>query len=244
MLTAIILAWQAGAAPQQLLTQALDAVEPPPALRASFTAMVEADGAMRSFSFDPFAEEGPRFRRLDSRGRSEDLDAIVGAWEAEGQADVRLFADDLRASLADARFVAESGGGWAIRFRHRISPNDGPVDAMISSNMAGKLTFNDLTGRLMRIDYGIVEPVRLAGGAVLTEYQQTYRFHHSERWNVSYVAAYDVRARGGKWGVRATRTLRVSIRDVTFGLAGDARQALLSRPPPDLSTHERAIGAP
>jgi hypothetical protein len=239
----LVMAWQLGLSPQVLLERALDSVEPAPALRASFTAMIESDGALREIRFDPFPDTGAQFEVTQSRGRSEELDAIVTAWRDERQADVRLFADDLRQSLSDARFVQEATG-WGIRFRHRISPNDGPVDALISSNMTGRLTFNDITGRLMRIDYGVTEPVRLPNGTVITEYQQAYRFQHSDRWNVSYVAAYDVRARGGKWGVRATRSLRVSIRDVSFGLAGDARQVLASKPAPSLSTTRSAVGSP
>jgi hypothetical protein len=87
-------------------------------------------------------------------------------------------------------------------------------------------------GFLSRIDYAIEQPVRLDDGAVLREYRQTYQFDHSDRWGVSYVTSYELEARGGRWGIDETRRMRVTLTDVAFGLAGDANQDLVSKPPP------------
>lgn len=226
-----------GLSPQQALDQALDAVEPPPALRAAFRATLVSDTAVRRIEFDPYAPEDRRFRVTMSQGRDEELDAVVEGWRAERQADVRLFADDLRESLGEARILGQ-GSSFAIEFRHVISPNDGAVDALISSRMKGQLTFDEIDGFLSRIDYAIQQPVKLDDGTTLREYSQTYQFDHSERWGVSYVSSYQLEARGGRWGIEESRRMRVTLTDVAFGLAGDARQDIASKPAP--SAHSTA----
>ncbi|MEZ5937473.1 MAG: hypothetical protein R3C52_04560 [Hyphomonadaceae bacterium] len=211
-----------------LLLHALEEVEPPPSLRASFQATITSDDGIRQIAFDPYAAPDQRFRVIGRRGDSEELDAIVDSWRAEGQADARLFADDLRASLGDVRLFAD-GARWAIQFRHRISPNDGPVDQLISSRMVGNLELEEATGRLKEVSYQIEHPVKLETGATLYAYRQTYHFTHSDRWGVSFVSSYDLEARGGRWGVQESREVHVRLDAVRFALASDANQDLETR---------------
>lgn len=223
-----VIAFQLALSPAEALERALDAVEPPPALRASFRATISSGAASRHIQFDPYLPLSEQFQVTWRFGDDPELDAIVEGWRAERQADVRLFADDLRGSLGDARIVSEQGG-WSIQFRHRISPNDGAVDAAISSAMVGRLAFNGPNGLLSEVDYGLVRPIRLDDGTTLRTYQQTYRFGYSERWGVSFVSSYELEARGGRWGFNESRRVKVTLTDVAFGLAGDANQQLASK---------------
>ena len=52
----------AGLAPEQALERALDAAEPPAALRAAFHATLTAGNAIRRIEFDPYADPATRFR--------------------------------------------------------------------------------------------------------------------------------------------------------------------------------------
>ncbi len=210
------------------LAAALDLVEPPPALRASFKATLSSQTAQRTISFDPNAENGPSFKVIASVGRDAELDAIVEGWRAERQADVRLFADDLRLSLGAAQVVNREGQAL-LEFRHQISPNDGPVDAIVSSRMVGEMALDPRSGRLRHVDYRIVRPVRLDDGTVISDYAQRYVFGYSSRWDVSYVSSYQLEARGGRWGFRDSRRFSVAVNDVAFSLASDARQELATR---------------
>jgi hypothetical protein len=216
--------------PEAALERALDAVEPPPALRAAFRATLVSGAAVRRIEYDPYAEAGEQFRITMEHGKDEELDAVVAGWKEERQADVRIFADDLRSSLGEAR-VSAYGDALAIDFRHPISPNDGPVDALLSARMTGRLTLDPSNGYLSKIQYSIQKPVKLDDGTTLTTYNQDYDFAYSDRWGVSYVTSYELEARGGRWGFSASRTIRVTLTDVAFGLAGDARQELASKPP-------------
>jgi len=213
------------------LDRALDEAEPPPALRASFRAELSTSRAVRRIEFDPYADPGQRFRTTRVTGDDPELDAVVADWAAERQPDVRLFADDLRASLGDGRILSEEEG-WRLEFRHKISPNDGAVDAAVSSRMIGRLSLDPASGRLDEVSYSMMEPIRLADGLILMSYRQRYGFEHSRRWGVTYVSSYDVEARGGRWGLADSRRLEVKITDVSFGLAGDAGQELASAPAP------------
>ena len=215
--------------PAQALETALQAVEPHPALRAAFRATLTSGSAVRQIEYDPYAQPGQQFRITSTVGKDDELDHVVSDWQAERQADVRLFADDLRMSLADARVVTEAQG-LSIAFRHQIRPNDGPVDKAISSQMIGDMTLDAATGHLREINYRIERPIKLSDGTILTDYQQTYRFGYSERWGVSYVLSYELDAKGGRWGMSEVRTVRVTLTDVAFGLAGDANQQLASKP--------------
>lgn len=216
--------------PGAALDRALSMIEPAPALRAAFRATIESDGARRQIVFDPRAAPDQRFRVTSRTGVHEDLDALVADWAGEPQADVRLFADDLRASLGAA--VATGGpDGVDVVFRHRISSNDGPIDAAVSSQMTGRVRL-DTEGRPLELRYSINAPVRLSDGLTLRTYSQTFGFSHSMRWGVSFVSRYDVEASGGRWGVSQRRSLRVVIDDVALFLAGDARQELASRRAP------------
>lgn len=212
----------------ETIAAALDLVEPPPALRASFKATLSSQTAQRTITYDPTATDGAQFRVVASVGRDEELDAIVAGWRAERQADVRLFADDLRLSLGAAR-VQRRNGQPVLEFQHRISPNDGPVDAVVSSRMIGELALDPASGRLRHVDYRIVKPVRLDDGTVISDYAQRYSFGYSARYDVSYVSSYQLEARGGRWGFRDSRRFSVIISEVSFALAGDARQELASR---------------
>jgi len=218
--------------PQQALERALDAVEPPPALRATFRATLTSGTAMRRIEYDPYAAPDQQFKVTLSQGRDEELDAVVAGWKAEGQADVRLFADDLRTSLGEARVTRGTGESWAIDFKHQISANDGAVDALISSRMIGRLSFDDVTGYLAKVNYAIDRPVKLEDGTTLTDYRQTYSFGYSARWGVSFVTGYELEARGGRWGVSESRTVKVELTDIAFGLAGDSQQEVASKAAP------------
>jgi hypothetical protein len=120
----------------------------------------------------------------------------------------------------------------AIDFRHKVSANDGPIDAEFSSRMVGRLRLNPANGQLSQVRYSIVKPVKLEDGTTLSDYRQTYNFGFSERWGVSYVLQYELEARGGRWGMSESRAIRVTLTDVAFGLAGDADQELASKPAP------------
>ncbi len=217
-----------GLPPEQALERALDAVEPPPAMRAAFHATVTSGNAVRRVEYDPYAPTGQQFRVTMSHGDNEELDAVVQGWQQEGQADARLFADDLRLSLAEAR-IAGTGDTMTINFRHRVSGNDSPLDAEFSSKMVGRLSLDPGNGYLSRVEYDIERPVKLEDGTTVDEYSQTYVFGYSERWGVSYVTAYELVAKGGRWGMSETRSVLVQLTDVAFGLAGDSKQDLANK---------------
>jgi hypothetical protein len=221
----------AGLAPEQALERAIDAVEAPPAMRAAFHATLTSGNAERRIEYDPYVETGEKFRVTYSRGGNDELDAVVDGWRAEKQADSRLFADDLRLSLADAR-IAGAPEAMTVSFRHRMSVNDGPLDAVFSAGMAGRLQLDSKTGYVTRIDYQIERPVKLEDGTQVQEYRQSYNFGYSERWGVSYVMGYELYARGGRWGLSEERTVKVILTDIAFGLAGDGNQTLASKPTP------------
>jgi hypothetical protein len=217
-----------GLPPELALERALDAVEPPPALRATFRARLTSGKAVRQIEYDPYASAGEQFKITMTYGEDEELDAVVQGWKDEGQADCRLFADNLRQSLGEAR-VTDRADAMAISFRHKISANDGPLDKEFSSKMVGTLMLDPANGYLSKLEYNIDKPVRLDDGTTISEYTQNYQFAYSERWGVSYVLGYDLEARGGRWGINETRTIKVTLTDVAFGLAGDAEQDLASR---------------
>ncbi len=223
-----------GFSPEAALERALDAVEPPPALRATFRATLASGSAVRRIEYDPYAPADQQFKVTMAYGEDEELDAVVQGWKDEGQADCRIFADDIRASLDQAR-LADDGQSMAISFRHKVSANDGPLDREFSSRMVGKLTLDNGTGYLSRVEYNIEKPVKLEDGTTLTEYNQAYEFGYSARWGVSYVRAYQLEARGGRWGMSESRVIRVTLNDVAFGLAGDAEQEIASKSTPAIT---------
>lgn len=217
----------AGLPPEQALERALDAVEPPPAMRAAFHATLKSGNAERRIEYDPYVETGDKFRVTYRYGDNDELDAVVDGWKAERQADSRLFADDLRLSLADAR-IAGAPESMTVSFRHKMSLNDGPLDAPFSAGMSGRLKLDPATGYVASIDYQIERPVTLDDGTRVEQYRQNYQFGYSERWGVSYVMGYDLYAKGGKWGMSEERTIRVTLTDIAFGLAGDGKNDLAS----------------
>ena len=228
---AVTLSGQAGA----MLDTALDAVEPPPALRATFRATLSSDKATRRIEYDPYAAKADRFRVTFRSGDDEELDAVVAGWRDEGQADARLFADNLRQNLGEGNYEQPQGGAVAVEFKHKISPIDGPVDRMISAQMTGRLTVDPATSHMKQLVYSINKPIKIEGGATLTDYQQTLDFGYSKRWGVSYVSGYELVARGGRFGFEEERTFKVQLNDIAFGLAGDAKQELASRNGPEIS---------
>jgi hypothetical protein len=215
--------------PEAQLAKALDEAVPPPALRAAFHATLSTDNGVRRIEYDPYAPAGQQFFVTQSYGKDEELDAVVNAWRAEGQADVRLFADDLRSSMGEGK-IAKVGDSWDLQFRHQISPKDGPVDRLISPLMNGELQLNPANGHLARITYSIERPFKLDNGTTVSEYRQSYSFGYSWRWGVSYVQTYELEARGGKWGLSESRRVKVELTDISFCLASDARQVLQSKP--------------
>jgi hypothetical protein len=218
----------AGLAPDQALERALDAVEPPPAMRAAFQATLTSGNAVRRIEFDPYAEADKRFKLTYSYGSNDELDAVVNGWREEKQADARLFADDLRLSLADAR-IAGAPESMAVSFRHRMSLNDGPLDAEFSTGMKGTMQLDPKSGYVSSINYALEKPVTLDDGTEVKEYRQAYQFGYSERWGVSYVMGYELVARGGRWGLTEERSVKVVLTDIAFGLAGDGEQDLASK---------------
>jgi len=217
-----------GLSPEQALERALDAVEPPPALRATFRATLVSGNAVRRIEFDPYAPRAEQFKITMQYGEDKELDAVVQGWKDEGQADVRIFADDLRESLSDAH-LAGQGDAMEVDFRHKVSANDSPLDKEFSSRMVGRLTLDPTNGYLAQVQYNIEKPVRLEDGTMLSQYNQVYDFGYSERWGVSYVTSYQLEAKGGRLGMSESRTVRVTLTDIAFGLAGDARQELASK---------------
>ena len=221
----------AGLPPEQALERALDAIEPPPAMRAAFHATLTSGNAIRRIEYDPYAPPNERFKLTLRQGDNDELDAVVDGWRAEPQADSRLFADDLRLSLGDAR-IAGAPELMAVSFRHKMSKNDTEFDAPFSAGMSGRVQLDQTSGYVSRIDYTIDRPVKLEDGTEVSQYRQTYNFGYSERWGVSYVMAYEVYAKGGRWGMSEERTVKVTLTDIAFGLAGDGEQELSTRPTP------------
>lgn len=217
-----------GLSPEQALERALDAVEPPPAMRAAFRATLASGNAVRRIEYDPYAPSAEQFKITMSYGDDEELDAVVQGWKDERQADCRIFADDLRQSLGEARLAGQAEA-MAIDFRHRVSANDGPLDKEFSSRMVGRLTLDTATGYLSQVQYNIERPVKLDDGTTLDQYNQIYNFGYSQQWGVSYLTSYEIEARGGRWGMSESRNVRVTLTDVAFGLAGDAEQDLASK---------------
>jgi hypothetical protein len=234
-MSALLLLAVVGLTPQQQLEQALAEARPPPSLRAAFRARLTTDGASRTIEYDPYKPAGQQFFVTQSYGRDEELDAVVNDWRAEGQADIRIFADDLRSSIGEGRVIRQ-GDSWDLSFTHQISPKDGPVDRQMSPLMRGGLRLDPATGHLANITYSIERPFRLDDGTTVSEYSQTYSFSYSWRWGVSYVAGYELAARGGKWGLSESRRVKVELTDVTFCLASDARQELATRRTPGVNT--------
>jgi hypothetical protein len=221
----------AGLPPEQALERALDAVEPPAAMRAAFHATLTSGNAIRRIQYDPYAPPAERFKLTLRQGDNDELDAVVDGWRAERQADSRLFADDLRPSLGDAR-IAGAPEAMAVAFNHRMSKNDTEFDAPFSAGMAGRVQLDPVSGFISRIDYTIERPVTLDDGTEVSQYRQRYSFGYSERWDVSYVMAYEVYAKGGRWGMSEERMIKVQLTDIAFGLAGDGEQDLASREQP------------
>ena len=227
------LLWMAAAglsaAPQNIVDSALADAEPPPALRAAFRATLASRSGQRRIEYDPMKPSGNRFRVLESFGDDAELDQIVTDWAQEQQPDVRLFADDLRESLGMGRIVRD-GGNWRISFAHRLSGNDGPLDALVSQQMVGALTLDPENGRLSSLTYRNKQPFKTPDGSVVSAYSQTYSFGRSERWGVTFVTGYRLEATGGRFGVRDSRTFDVEITDVAFTLANDVDCVLDSKP--------------
>jgi hypothetical protein len=222
-----------GLTPEQAVERALDAAEPPPAMRAAFHATLTSEKATRRVEYDPYADGADKFRITLRSGDDEELDAVVQGWKEERCPDCRLFADDLRLSLDQAR-ITGNGDTMAISFKHRVSANDGPLDAEFSSRMVGRMMLSPKNGYLQQIEYDIERPVKLEDGTTVEEYNQTYHFGFSERWGVSYVMAYELVASGGQWGMNQTRSLNVTLTDIAFGMAGSAEQDLASKASPYL----------
>ena len=204
-------------------------VEPPPSMRAAFRATISSRGAVREIEYDPFKPAEARFVVHNSFGEDEELDQIVLDWSAEHQPDVRLFADDLRESIGAGQ-IAKEHDQWRIQFEHRLSANDGPVDALVSQQMVGAISFDEAEGALKSLTYRIKSPFRTPDGAVVQDYTQTYEFGRSERWGVTFITGYKLTARGGRFGLRDSRTFQVVITDVAFSLANDVRITMESKP--------------
>ncbi len=220
-------------APTDALNAALNDAEPPPSMRAAFRATISGEGAERRIQYDPLQPPGKRFRLLARIGENEELDKIVDDWAQERQPDVRLFADDLRASLGRGRMTQQEDGGWAVMFEHRLSDNDGPVDAMLSQRMSGSLSLNPATGTISKLEYSINAPFKTEDGSLVDEYRQVYSFGRSKQWGVTFVTGYDLYASGGRFGLRDSRQFNVKVTDVAFTLAGDSQQILVSKNAPE-----------
>ncbi|ACT59697.1 hypothetical protein [Hirschia baltica] len=214
--------------PIEALNIALLDAEPVPSMRAAFRASISSSGAVREIEYDPLKPLSRRFRISRRVGVDEELDAIVDDWAREVQPDVRLFADDLRSSLGQGNIV-QTADGWNVQFQHKLSNNDGPVDALVSQQMVGGLNLDANTGLLSRLEYSINKPFKTPEGAWVDSYRQVYSFGRSEQWGVTFVTGYDLYARGGRFGVKGERTFSVKVTDVAFSLASDANQQLESK---------------
>jgi len=215
----------------EAVNTALETVRPAPSLRAAFVARVSSSRAVREFTYNPFADGAERLKMELSYGADPELDRIAESWMASAQPDVRLFADDLPYSIEGVK-VFEGERILTAEFDHRASGNDGPIEDAFTGRLRGVLQIEKTTGRPLQLDYFINEPVRMAAGARLTHYRQTYTFAHSSLWGVSYVNGYQLEASGGILGVAEARRFNVQISEVSFGFAGDARQELASRATP------------
>lgn len=229
ILSALVFLAAGSADPQAALDAALRDAEPAPALRAAFRATISSAGAVRQIEYDPLQEPSKRFSLVTQYGEDTELDSIVSDWAHEAQPDVRLFADDLRSSLG-AGWIQPDAAGWRVTFQHRLSSNDGPLDAMVSQRMEGGLKLDPETGALAQLEYRIREPFRTPDGAWVNDYRQVYTFGRSQRWGVTFVTGYELSASGGRLGISGSRTFAVRVTDVAFTLAGDARQELTSKP--------------
>lgn len=215
--------------PLEMLNRALLDAEPAPSMRAAFRASVSSASAVREIEFDPLKPPNRRFRIRRRVSDDKELDAIVNDWARETQPDVRLFADDLRSSLGQGHIV-QTANGWKVEFQHKLSNNDGPIDALVSQRMVGGLKLDAQTGLLSQLEYAIDQPFKTPEGGWVDRYRQVYNFGRSEQWGLTFVTGYDLYARGGRFGIRGERRFQVKITDVAFSMAGDANQQLQSKP--------------
>jgi hypothetical protein len=229
-ITLSVIAWLAGTqvSPLEILNVALHDAEPPPSMRAAFRARISSASAERLIEYDPLQPRGKRFRLAKKVGEDAELDTIVLNWGKEAQPDVRLFADDLRSSLGQGRML-QTPQGWQVQFQHKLSSNDGPVDAALSQRMEGSLTLDTQSGLLSKLEYQVNSAFKTSDGLTVDSYRQIYSFGRSQQWGLTFVTGYDLHATGGRFGLRKERTYSVRITDVAFTLAGDANQELVSR---------------
>ncbi len=225
LISAILFYAGAQLTPLETLNIALFDAEPMPSMRAAFRASVKSEGAIRELEFDPLKPPNQRFRIVRRLGDDRELDAIVGDWAKEAQPDVRLFADDLRSSLGRGH-IEQTSNGWSVQFEHKLSNNDGPIDAIVSQKMLGGLHLDAGTGLISKLEYSINKPFKTPEGAWVDQYRQVYNFGRSEQWGVTFVTGYDLYARGGRFGVKGERAFSVRVTDVAFSLASDASQQL------------------
>ncbi len=144
----------AGMAPEQALERALDAAEPPPAMRAAFHATLTAGSAVRRIEYDPYA-----------RGREVQDHASPPAAMTNSTPSLRAGRERGRPTAACLPTIfapasprpasRERLESMAVSFRHRMSANDGPVDQEFSANMVGRLQLDSRTGYLTeyRVQY-------------------------------------------------------------------------------------------
>ncbi len=219
------------------LADALSATEAPNTLRAAFTVELESKDARRVYDFDPRRAKAERWQLVAWDGEDDELDAIGANWASEAAPDGRLFPNDLRSSLGERVEVDELGGAWRVHFRHHPSHNDGEFDVWAAERLQAAAWVDPGSGRFLRLDYALAEPVDGPSGGKLTEYRQSYFLRTEPRWGMSYVSGFSVNMNGRAGLYKIDRRYAAKITRADFFFANPSAQAAFeaTRAPLDAS---------
>lgn len=204
---------------QPPLDTALKATEAPKTLRAAFTIEVRSDDVLRVVRFDPREMQGAMWTTLESRGRDQDVDAILTSWRADPSADSMLFPDNLRARLGATVEVEDLGQAWAMDFRPAITASDSSFDIQASEHLAGVIWLEPETGRIVRVEYKAERPFNVNGLGRVDRLNQTYVMSYDEALGISFISAMTMDFAGSRGPVSRSRSIQVRLVDVNFFFA-------------------------
>ena len=220
---------------------ALQAAEAPKSVRIAFEVELRSETASRLYAFDPRLPQDLRWQLLSAYGEDEYLDDVAAGWAAEAAPDGRLFPDDLRASMGPAPTVLDAGAAWKVSFRHEPSGNDGAIDVWAAERLDATAWLSPETGRFLRIDYELPEPIRIPAGGRLMFYQQTYLLEPDPVYDLSLITSFKVQFEA-KSLLRTTRrafSMRTRNIEVFFATAEAEAQFL-----EDQSTQQARLDLP
>jgi len=169
---------------------ALQATEVPEALRAAFTVELYYGSDRQTYSYDPRRSSGDQWRLIEAEGENRILDSIFADWASETTPDGRLFATSLREDIGEQFAVDDLGHAWRVRFDHEIADpaRGGP------EQLQGRAWLEPATGRFMRLDFSLADPVERPDGSQLTRFDKSYRLEQEQIWGLSYIAEYQISA--------------------------------------------------